>query len=299
MKKMFYLMALLAITPLSFTSCSSDDDDDNNEQKPKEITLNTPAHKDDAVKFALPTPKEATVKNKKVLLYSLELTESGQYLLAFDEHAAARQTRATAPLSYLMGTYSKLADGSFQLNDFARLVVTHEGSTYVITLIPTGGEGIDYEVVKTNNIGGSEMTNYLCRTWTVTNTRLRGTINGANVAKDFKGTLNVNDIMAYAKSKGANISEELAANTIVDGVTFTSSSTYAINYKNGKYDVGTWNWVKQETGTGEISYKWNDKSMGNSLENGQAYITLEGNNCKLTLPAKVSGSNIEMVCTMQ
>ena len=299
MKKL-YLLALLALTSLAFTSCG-DDDDDNNNPANSQITLKTPAFKDVAAKYILQSPVSVILENgKHVLLKKLEITESGNYLISYEDLDLSRSTRAGNPLlEYLTGIVKVMPDGSLQLTGFGSIYISINGSNYHLTLIPTGDGQIEFDVVKADLVPTSDLTNYLCRTWTVENTRVRGVIDGATVARDFPGTCNINDLIAYAKERGAKIDDEVAANTIVNGVTFTSSGTYFINYANGKFDVGEWHWTYQTTGSGKLAYSWDDSSMGTSLESGDASVDfVEGTKCKLTLAASIPGSTVEVVYTM-
>lgn len=296
MKKIYFL-ALLAVTSLAFTSCG--DDDDDNTATSKTITLPTPQFKDDAVKLEVLSAPEINLNGRQVKLKKIEITESGKYLLSYEDVEKSR-TRAGNPLlDYFMGLVKKNSDGSYELVGFASIYISINGQSYHVTLIPTGSEQIDVDVRKLDNIASDDLTGYLCRTWTVENTRVRGTIDGVKVAKDFPGECNVNELVEYAQSKGANITDQLKPNKIVQGITFTTSGTYLINYKNASYDVGTWWWTSKQTGGGSVSYDWEQEAMGSSLESGTASIDfVEGTKCKLTLQANITNATVELVYTL-
>ena len=302
MKKFFRLMAWLAIAPLALASCESDDGD-GCASSSSDITLQTPPYKEQAAKFSIPSGVGCILNGKTVTLTEVEFTESGNYLITYVDEMYAPATRAAAESleEYLTGKFSIDSNGTYVLNGFAHIAVTVSGTKYSITISPVDGSGsVDVDVVKLDDVATSELTGYLCRTWTIENTRLRGTVgSGVNVARDFPGTCDINALIDYANDKGANIKDKVEANTVVDGITFTSAGTYLINYANGKKDVGTWKWTSQSTGMGMISYSWNSDDMGTSLDSGRGTVEFTGGNkCKLTLPAAVEGSSIEVVYTM-
>lgn len=289
MKKLFLLMmALIAIAPIAFTSCGDDEEgsnkDDNN------VTLKTPAFKKDAAKYNI---KPTVIAEKHIVAQSIELTESGHYIIIGTPISGSANTRAGGEEEYLTGNYTKSGEG-YQLGDFGWIAIESET---MMTIIPTGGNSIEVSYTKQSQQSSATMTDYLCRTWTVQKTQLRMKVNGATVGREFQGECNMNEIIAYAKDNGANIKDELKPNTIITGVTFTTSGTFMITYKNGKIDAGTWSWSSMSNG--EISYKWNSSDMGYSIEIGKAAVGFSGNNCRFGLYGKVNGEEMELTFTLK
>jgi len=299
MKKIMMMMALAAIALFSVTACG-DDDDDNGGTKKSAVTLSTPKYKNDAIKVKVPNV-ETTLDGKAIRLKQLELTEGGRYLLAYEqlEENGSRMTRADALTEYLMGFFEKDGDG-YKLVKFGHIAFSIEGNHYMLTLIPTGGKEIQTEVTKLATIPASELTNYLCRTWTITNTRIQGNTGDVKVAKDFPGKCDMSELIAYAESKGITVKEKPdASKTIVDGVTFTASQSYIVNYTSGATDVGTWHWTQQSTGTGNLAYDWDGNHMGFEAIQHTGVVTFEGSQCKLALPISDNSMTLEVVYTMQ
>ena len=299
MKKIILMMALAATALFTVTACGDDDDDKgggNNQEST--VTLPVPKYKNDAAKFKVPST-EIKFKGENIKVETIELTESGRYLVTYQKSkAASRETRAVPELVYQMGLFTKEGDGKYTLTDFARIIIEKDGNKYMLTLIPAGEDGVEVEVTKLATIAASELTDYICRTWNITNTRIQGNADGVNVAKDFPGSCNMNELVSYARSKGVTIKEDPDPNTVVEGVTFSSSSSYIINYLNGKKDVGTWRWTKQSTGTGEIAYDWDGNHMGFEAIKHTGVVTFDGSRCKLALPVSDGSATLEVVYTL-
>lgn len=297
MKKIFLMMALAATTLFVATACGDDDDKDGSSSS-NSITLTAPPYKNDAVKLEM-NDAEITFEGEPVKLERLELTESGKYLLSYRKPGAtARETRAGSLTDYMMGRFTKQGD-QYILTGFGHITFSVSGQKYMVTLVPTGGTEIVVEAVKLSAVAPSTLTDYLCRTWTIVNTRVWGTIDGIKVAKDFSGKCNMEELIEYGRSKGLKIADEPTKGSIIDGITFTSSKTFVINYANGNLDVGSWRWVQQLTGSGEVSYDWDGNHMGFEAIKHNGVVTFEGRQCKLALPIGDSSTTIEVVFTLE
>ena len=293
MRNSLLLMVLTAMT-LTLASCSKDDDNDNG--KPNDThaqTIPAPPYKDDAVKLSLPD-NNISVGGLRANVTALELGEGGTYIVTYTLVAT---TRAADGTSYKTGKYTKSND-SYNLSGFATVTINGKsGSTYTIVVKTT--DGVSTELNATAATGGvatGAMTDNLCRTWTIENTRLTMEVEGITAGRDFPGTCNLNALIAYAKDRGMKINDEVEENSVVTGITFSRAGTFLINYMNGKNDVGKWNWASQASGT--ISYGWNDPDMGNSLENGEATVAFDGSKCKLTLGATIDGHKLQAIYTL-
>lgn len=292
MKNSLLLMALAAMT-LTLASCSKDDDNGNSNDTPPAQTITAPPYKDDAVKLSLPD-NNISVGGLKANVTALELGEGGTYIVTYTPVAT---TRAADGTGYKTGKYTK-SNNSYNLAGFATVTINGKsGSTYTIVVKTT--DGVSTELNATAATGGvatGAMTDNLCRTWTIENTRLTMEVEGITAGRDFPGTCNLNAIIAYAKDRGMEINDEVEENSVVTGITFSRAGTFLISYMNGKNDVGKWNWASQASGT--ISYGWNDPDMGNSLENGEATVAFDGSKCKLTLGATIDGHKLQAIYTL-
>jgi hypothetical protein len=297
---MKYLLNTLAAVfllaaPLAYVSCGDDDDDTpaGNERKP--VTLQEPQHKDDAAKYDLQQP----VTLGDMLVRSIELTESGKYLITYQK-AEAAATRAGDPMLYLMGDYTSSGVG-FRLVGFGVISISAESATLSLTITTDSGDTITVPATLSKTMVETLINNYLCRTWIIDNTRLRYPNGNITLAKDFEGC-NMYEILEFAR-QFYNFSDEVSVNKIVRGVTITSAYTFLINYADYTYDVGSWTWSSTPSAdlqSNGISYHWDADYMGNPMLN-TASASVEfpgGNQCKLTLKGTIGGKVIEVVWTM-
>jgi hypothetical protein len=297
MKKHIFWMAFFAILSFTFISCG--DDNDSSESK-STVSLSEPKYKSDATKLIIPDNSIDINGEVKGNVKEIELTASGKYIASFEpEEFSPAKTRAGEMLNYIIGQFTKNADGSYELNGFGNITIHSKGASVSITLTPTGGKAVTLDVTVADKVKSSDITNYLCRTWTIENTRLHGTINGLKVAKDFPGKCNLFEVIEYAREKGAKIIDQVSDNCVIEDVIFTWSKSYIINYSDGQIDVGSWQWTSTDTDKGSFNYSWNSPYMGNSFETGTGMVEFAGNKCKLTLPTKITESNLEVVYTLK
>ena len=296
MKK--YLLSLAAMlmlaAPLALISCG-DDDDDVSKPTILPVNLQDPNFKAIAKKIIL---QQLTSVNGNII-ESIELTESGNYFIVAHPGDNAR-TRTLSDYVYLFGAYSS-SGATFQLNGFGSITVDGDNVKANITITVPGSDPITVPVTLTKNEMEGLMATYLCRTWTISNTRLRYPNGGAVLAKDFPGECNLKSIVDFVKEY-VSISDSFNPQKIVKGVTFTSAKTFLINYADNTYDYGSWNWVgtpSVELQTGAITYRWNEADMGASFLNGSASIAFSGSECKLTLKATYDGKAVEVVWTLR
>ncbi|MBQ9356774.1 MAG: hypothetical protein IJT98_05750 [Prevotella sp.] len=292
-KYLFALSALLLTATFGLVACGEDDDQNELASKLAAITLKSPSHSVDAklIKFI------GTKVGDKII-ESIELTESGKYLVTYREENAA--TRGLSDLLYLFGTYTG-SGTSFQLSGFGNISISGDNVNANVTLT-VGSVEVTVPVTISMAEAESLMATYLCRTWTVTNTRLRyPTSSGAVLAKDFPGECNLKTLVDFAREY-VDIKDSFNPDKIVKGVTFTTIKSFLINYADDTYDVGSWSWdgtPSVELQTASMTYHWNSDDMGASFMNGKAGLEFAGNTCKLSLKADISGKQIEVVWTMQ
>ena len=293
MKNSLLLMVLTAMT-LTLVSCSKDDDNDNgNSNDNPNQTITAPPYKDDAVKLSLPD-NSINVGGQTANVSALELAEGGTYIVT---HSQVATTRADDGTSYKTGKYTK-SSNSYNLAGFATVTINGKsGSTYNIVVKTPDGVATELNAkAATGSVATGIMTDNLCRTWTIENTRLTMEVEGITAGKDFPGTCNLNEMIAYAKERGMKINDDVEENSVVTGITFTRAGTFLISYMNGNNDVGKWNWTSQNNGT--LSYGWNDSDMGNAFENGTATVAFDGSKCKLTLGADIDGHKVQAIYTL-
>jgi len=300
MKKYFFMMALLAIAPLALISCGDDEEDAGSGTSSQTVNLPIPPQKDDAVKFTINEAK-AKVNGKMVTITGIELLESGKYLMTYRETAATRD--GSFNLGYYMSSYLRSGDSEYKLNEFGNIIIKGKsGNEYLLLIRPASEDEFEVPATKWNGVATGKETDYLCREWRVTNTRLMGTVlnNGKQVklGKDFPGECDLNEIIDYAIENGANITDHIDDNSIVKGIYFSQAGTYCISFNRSTYDIGTWRWSDMTKGT--LTYTWDaPEVMGNPLESGYAQVAFANNQCKLTMKTTISEFDLEVIYTLQ
>lgn len=258
----YALMAAVACT--GFSACGDDDDDENKNSNLWVGELGAPAHEADAVAYNI-------LNNSRYGM--IELTASGNYIVtppassaisyAAPEAIPARNLFAAAhtPASrsfdngILFGTYTKLANGSFDLKDFGILSPYTDGT---LDLTLDNGTSLQLDAVKITNVESNALNNRLCRTWYVTSaTRTYYDANGNYIGRE-----NVS---------GAELKEECVQYVIV-----TKAGTFVqVEWDNSIDGVGQWNWTDK---TNQIlSYQFTDDyddkgSVQVAFENDRAYF---------------------------
>jgi len=294
MKKYFYLIALMAIAPLAI-SCGGDDGDDNGGGS-STVTLPAPAYKADATKINFSDTPIVDARN----IESLELTESGDYIVTY---TPALASRGAAGKSYLTGSYTKgSGTGTYVLSGFTTVVIVKDVKTYVVHF-KTDGDDVEGTGTEAPTETESIATDNLCRTWTITKTELKLELKDAPaVGRVFSGTFNVNEVVEYANSNGASI-EPPKESLIIKNLKFSKHKTYEINYESGRQDVGEWSWANVTTQT--LKYNWDDPdAMGNEWESGRGSVEFfSDKTCKFTIEAKTEGigdvKGLKIILTMR
>ena len=303
MKKIFQMMAFAAIALFTVTACG--DDDDNSSSSSSGTGADAPVlapapYKDQAVDIDITSAN--TTDSQYSRLKKLTLTESGAYMMGFEEVAKSRNfTRANSTLEYLFGKYT-YSNGVYSFDNGLKISFTANGNSYVIKATLPNGVVIELTGTKatSNSIPTGTMTSNLCsRAWTISALRVRIIDKGGAVgALNIEGSVDLAKVKSWAESNNKHISDDIKTNTIVKGIIFSSFGLFAINYENRKSDVGTWNWSDMNAGV--LGYRWNDPSAGLSVLTGNATVTFSNNpaTCKLTLKGKIDNDEMEFVFTL-
>lgn len=186
MKKIKFLAMMIAALSFTvgFTACGDDDDDTPNTNL-WVGELGAPAYEADAVAYRI------TNSNK----YSaIELTASGNYIvtpagLAHSNAPAARssmfkamshEARSSRAGNYngVFGTYTKLSDGSYNLEGFGVLSPYSNGN---ITLTLENGTTEVLDAVKVTDIESNPLNNRLCRSWYIQSAEISVYDRGGNL----------------------------------------------------------------------------------------------------------------------
>ena len=257
-------------------------------------------YKDQAVAIDITSTK--TTNSQYNRLKKLYMTESGAYLMAFEEATNSRTiTRTNSSLEYLFGKYT-YANSVYTFDSGLKISLTADGNNYAIRITLTDGRIIELTGTKAtfNFVPTGTTTDNLCsRPWSITSLRIR--IKGKDGAVgtcDFKDPVDLAEVKAWAESNNKHIKDDIKVNTIVKGIIFAANGLFAIIYENHKSDVGTWNWSNMSAGV--LGYRWNDPFMGLSVLTGKATVSFSNNpaTCTLTLMGKVDDDDMEFVYTL-
>ncbi len=243
MKTMFsrIMSGLVAVFMMSsmagvFTSCSDDGG-----------TLETPAFEAEAAKYEISGSSEYR---------SIELTESGNYIIIKNGYGARSQKvkvpflgmsvkPALTRVSYnnnIYGKYTKAGENTYNLEGFGIVkVLVKDGAPYALEVTPNGGETDVVVATVQNKNASSDMTNRLCRTWTVEKMYYEWV--------DEEGS----ESGTYTKEDALN-SEEFEFDGWPESVVFTKTGTYMVSYDDQTLAVSTWKWYDESKGL--LCYSW-------------------------------------------
>ena len=276
MKKYHYFLSVLAIS-LAFAACSSDGEDVGEPEAP---TLSSSSIKSEplTLKFKEGSPiKKAVLSETQKAIIAVE---PGKDDVVPVQQNAPRHAPRSGEEEYIVGTF-KLSGSTYTIyneegEEYCTLVVVSKDGSKASVKVSLKAEDTVYEgeADVAQKIASDEITNILCREWTIATTRLRhkGGVTGVKqFEKPTDNPASLNDILTYAKSV-ATINEHFDEDMTITSIDFTSDGTFCIFFKNNEHYIGEWKW--EDSGKGIIKYGWDNENMGNRFENGQAIFDL-------------------------
>lgn len=285
MKKLF-LMALAAITLMTFSSCNkSDDDNDGGSELPA-------------------APYKGEGKTLKIAsntsgINQIRLMESGTFMIACKGGYASKKgfsradTRGENDIYYEFGKYN-YSNGQYKFDN--GMVVSFEASGNDASVTVTWANGTTISTSGTINtsttVTSGVMTDNLCsRAWTVDRVIIKSTFEGVTLGKEFTAPIDLAKVKAWYEENFGKLKDQFDANTIINGIYFDNQGLFAINYQNRNADVGDWRW--QSMDAGNLVYSWLDKARAISLFTGAASVEIENRALNLTLKGNVDGKDME------
>ena len=276
MKKYLYFLSVLAAA-LAFTACSSDGEDVG---APVAPTLSSSSIKNEPMtlkfKEGSPIKKVVLSETQKAII----TVATDKYEAAPIQQNAPRRAPGSGEDEYIVGSF-KISGSTYTIyneagDEYCTLVVVSKDGSKASVKVSLKAESTVYEgeADVAEKIASDEITNILCREWTIATTRLRhkGGVTGVKqFEKPTDNPASLNDILTYAKSV-ATINEHFDDDMTITSIDFTSDGTFCIFFKNNKHYIGEWKW--KDSGKGIIKYGWDNENMGNKFENGQATFDL-------------------------
>ncbi len=308
MKKVFFLMSLLAL-PFAFVSCGSDDDDNSY----KGIELSEPEFAELAEKYyEIVVDKDVSDQVEKIVL---QLGEDGVALFKsvgelFPEvsedvqSVRALKSDADAPQYAYVTTYKRSADNE-------DIIEFGFGGTFTLSegkLVLDAGPLAATELVMTavaSKVNIVDAMKKVCRTWNIiqTNIKVEGGDLGSdayskNFTKDETGTNVANDLVYIAadidgssKLQNVKMGPKLSENNRLAKITSISLSKVGfivIQYANGQKDVGE---IESIGLDGKVQINWPEEFMANEYLKGDLGVkaTIESNCLRLEFNSNVKG----------
>lgn len=279
-------IAIMAVSGLSFTSCSDDDD---------KSSFQPAAYESYAAKYQI-TDDDAQYS-------SVEFTESGNYILTKNENAdyynmamapaisikspkvalkngfvgvlQRKDITRSAYSPILYGTYTIDANGTFILEGYGKVKVVKDssGNAYSLEFIPTSGEAFTYKATVQNRDLNSDNTNRLCRTWNLTTIQYIIKVNGKQLL-NIKGS-DMTELIKKLQEWAEKNDDEYEPGDWEDieyinpkQVIFTKTGTYLVTYETEDLAISTWRWADSKED--RLLYSWfnnfEDEDMYGSVD---------------------------------
>lgn len=303
MSKMLSLAAFVMIGLMTVVACGSDDDDNGgNGGNGGNGKLDNPEYADVAAFYEITSP-DSDIK-------TLELTESGRYLITLRGGYKARNmkntlhkhhflgvahkalTRNTTYGNVIEGKYTKKGDGTFELEGYGTVTITGS-SDNALSIEVTTKDGTKLPTLtaqRKNQKPESDETTKLCRTWDLASIRMIIDMQGKNIYdKEYK----MDELYKFGRDMyelnkkyfGYDLDDDESAEAYenewkeemkdyTNTVTFTKAGTYLVTYNDNTLAVSTWSWINEKTGL--LRYSWNYDNMDDGSEAGTVKVSYRG-----------------------
>lgn len=253
----------MAAAPMILSSCSDSDDGGN---------LDTPKYEQDAALYR--------ITDRTSPYASIELSASGYYIITPSEYinssmATANPKKAIfdkakqasrSDWGVIYGKYVKTGDNEYILDGFGTIKIkTNGGSAVDLDITTSNGKNIVLGANRSNMYASSDMTDKLCRTWSIDKVRVAIWEDGRKVY-DKK--------MSMAEFTKEEEGEDYDGE-IPDKVTFTKAGTYVVFYTNNTLAVSTWCWENESKGIAR--YSWDYDYLFDPDASGSINVKFSGN----------------------
>ena len=299
MKKLFTVLAAVAFGAFIMTSCSSSDDNNdggNQPTQPGEATKPAATHTADAKKVTFPEGgdvKEATFDEGGRYDVVLKRELRDQILGA---NIAARALKEAADdYVHMVGSYT-VKNGVYEMDDFGSVKVEETSQEQVqVTIVPNNAEEIvETATVEQPVVELKGLTSDICRSWEIANTKFDYFEYDANgqeknhVQGSFYNPEEARSLVYMQnwlkEEHDVEIDADFSKKELIKNVSFNQYGTFTINFAR-ESSIGKWNWENENEG--KLHYEWEDASMKNDFEKGQANVAMQNGYLVLTLSGEV------------
>ncbi|MBP3202265.1 MAG: hypothetical protein J6M31_01490 [Bacteroidales bacterium] len=254
-----YLYPILAALPFLF-SCNKTDL--NQFSTPEFASHAGKLVLDEAVKSAEAVPAGSIV--------SIEFTESGLYVLG--------QASADEGVEYSSGTFT-VSGSRYTLQGFGTAEFDNSKDGSVSLSLTRGSVTQTHQASYTKAVGG----NQLYRSWTIDKTRV--TIVGWTVASaDFEGC-NFYEIAKFVRDSGHKAPADIAPGFGVRSLSFTGNNSVFFLYTDDTLHMGEFS-----LSGNNISYRWDNDTMGFTFHTEKATVEYMDGKCLLSVSATIVNS---------
>ncbi len=286
----------------AMTSCSEE----------KEGKFDTPKFVADAAKYV--------IDNAQAEYASIELTESGNYIITPNQMSNARRyasaeekktnklsllknsiwnnpdevpaTRYEVYSHILYGKYTKTSENVYTLDGYGTLTIKKDdsGSSFSIVLTPFGMDSKEYTAHQMNADLNSGMSDKLCRTWIFESFKYYVKLNGKTMLELSANSIEelLKKMKAWAEKNDPEFDpsdwedalEGFQHGAQPDNMIFTKTGTYVVFYSTEELAVSTWKWKNEKKGI--LHYCWNPAWIDDPYEGGDVKIEFKNNKLHVT-----------------
>lgn len=267
MKKILYpILVLAAVLPLLF-ACEPVPDTDPEFPEPAFVAVAGRL----SLESIAPATKGATPTLVSGAIVSIELTESGMYVLG-------RMDANTSEIAYTTGSYS-IAGSEYKLIGYGYLSFDNSRSgTVTLTLRPDGAPVEVVQAVFEKPAG----TNKAYRTWNVEKTRV--TAKGwVTVSADFDGCY-LPEIAAFLRSNSHKVPDDVP-NRSIKAITLTGTARMILAYSDGTAELNEFS-----LNGNVLTYTFSNNLMGFTFVTDRAVIEYENDKCLLSIDGRIQNS---------
>ena len=290
MKKIFFFMlaVIISLTAGMMVSCGSNDNDDNNEGTVGELPYVAQAAK-------------YNISSSSSEWKSIELTEGGRFIAikkGYTSGAKAATRANDSDNGIVFGRFT--FDGTtYTLNGFGTMRVTAGANGSFQLSLTINGTSQTVNATKEETIPSSSLTDFICRTWTITQFRLIYKQNGETV---FDGSASSGQgiVDQFYKKLGRDWEFVGDWDPIEDlcyeqprFITFSHSGSYLVTYSNGETWANSWRWLDESKGTAQY-----DDSGDGDYEGTSIVFVRDNNHLLLTDSYNSGGEEVSIIYTL-